>query len=60
MPASIRFTGDDEDMTLDELTAFVKAARDAGVPGDNPVRARLSVGDRKISVVEVLLGVDRS
>ncbi|MEV6833506.1 hypothetical protein AB0N17_03075 [Streptomyces sp. NPDC051133] len=59
MPATIRFTGDDKDLTLDELTKFVKAARQAGVPGDNPVRAGLSTSG-KIQQVEVLLDDDRS
>ncbi|TVZ96498.1 hypothetical protein [Streptomyces sp. BK340] len=59
MPATIRFTGDDKDMTLDELAAFVKAARQAGVPGDNPVRADLSMSG-KIKHVEVLLDDDAS
>ena len=59
MPAIIRFTGDDKDMTLDELAAFVKAARQAGTPGNNPVRAELSTSG-KIKEVEVLLDEDRS
>lgn len=42
MPAALRFTGEDKDLTLDELAEFVDAARKAGVPGDNPVRAELS------------------
>jgi hypothetical protein len=59
MPTTIRFTGDDKDLTLDELGAFVKSARQAGVPGDNPVRADLSTSG-KIAAVEVLLDDDRS
>jgi hypothetical protein len=59
MPATIRFTGDTKDLTLDELAQFVKDARNAGVPGDNPVRADVSTTG-KIKVVEVLLDVDRS
>lgn len=59
MPATIRFTGDDKDLTLAELTEFVKAARQAGVPSDNPVRADLSTSG-KIKAVEVLLDDDRS
>ncbi|RPE40251.1 hypothetical protein EDD90_3287 [Streptomyces sp. Ag109_O5-1] len=59
MPATIRFTGEDKDLTLDELAQFVKDARSAGVPGDNPVRADVSTSG-KIKVVEVLLDVDRS
>jgi len=46
MPADIRFTGEDKDMTLDELADFVKAARRAGVPGENPVRAELSMSGK--------------
>ena len=42
MPAALRFTGEEKDLTLDELAAFVNAARKAGVPRDNPVRAELS------------------
>lgn len=59
MPATVRFTGADKDLTLDELAEFVKAARHAGVPGDNPVRADLSTTG-KVKQVEVHLGVDRS
>lgn len=59
MPATVRFTGDDNNLTLDELAQFVKDARHAGVPGDNPVRADVS-NSGKIKVVEVLLDVDRS
>ena len=59
MPAIIRFTGDDKDLTLDELAKFVKAARQAGVPGDNPVRADLSTSG-KIKQVEVAMDEDRS
>ncbi|MEW2451212.1 hypothetical protein AB0896_27265 [Streptomyces parvulus] len=42
MPAALTFTGDDKDLTLDELAAFVDAAKKAGVPGSNPIRAELS------------------
>jgi len=52
MPAALRFTGEDKDLTLDELAAFVDAARKAGVPGDKPVRAELSTSG-KIKQVEV-------
>ncbi|MFC8432236.1 hypothetical protein [Streptomyces sp. NPDC057253] len=54
MPTSIRAHGDDKDMTLDELTRFVKDARKAGVPGDRHVRAELSTSG-KIKTVEVAL-----
>jgi len=52
MPAALRFTGEDKDLTFDELTEFVEAARRAGVPGSNPVRAELSTSG-KIKQVEV-------
>ncbi|MET7475087.1 hypothetical protein ABZT17_12100 [Streptomyces sp. NPDC005648] len=57
MPASVKFTGEDKDMTLDELADFVEAARKAGVPRDNPVRAELSTSG-KIKQVEVALDED--
>lgn len=57
MPAALKFTGVDKGMTLDELAAFVDAARKAGVPGDNPVRAELSMSG-KIKEVEAALGQD--
>ncbi|MFF7929308.1 hypothetical protein ACFZDP_51280 [Streptomyces mirabilis] len=52
-PHTLKFTGEDKDMTLDELDEFVKAARAAGVPGGNPVRAELSMS-RKIKEVEIV------
>ncbi|MFE2530326.1 hypothetical protein [Streptomyces sp. NPDC059371] len=42
MPTSIRATGEDKDMTFDELAQFVEDARRAGVPGDQNVREELS------------------
>lgn len=57
MPASLRFDGADKDMTLDELSDFVEAARRAKVPKDNPVRAELSTSG-KVKSVEVLLEPD--
>lgn len=57
MPAALKFTGEDKDLTLDELVAFVDAARKAGVPGDNPIRAELSTSG-KIKEVEILLDED--
>jgi hypothetical protein len=57
MPAALRFTGEDKDMTLDELAAFVDAARKAGVPRDNPIRAELSTSG-KIKQVEIALAED--
>jgi hypothetical protein len=56
MPAALRFTGEAKDLTLDEI---VKAARAAGVPGDNPVRAELSTS-QKIKEIEVAVEVDRT
>jgi len=57
MPAAIRFIGEDKDMTLDELAEFVDAAKKAGVPRDNPIRAELSTSG-KIKEVEIALGAD--
>jgi hypothetical protein len=57
MPASLRFDGADKDMTLDELSEFVEAARRAKVPKHNPVRAVLSTSG-KIKGVEILLEPD--
>ncbi|MER5905084.1 hypothetical protein ABT150_34235 [Streptomyces mirabilis] len=42
---------------IDELDEFVKAARAAGVPGGNPVRAELSMS-RKIKEVEIAIAED--
>jgi hypothetical protein len=58
MPATLKFTGEDKDLTLDELTAFVEAAKKAGVPGTNPIRAELSTTG-KIKHVETALDTDR-
>lgn len=44
-------------MTLDELAEFVEAARRAGVPKTNPVRAEVS-SSGKIKQVEVALVED--
>ncbi|MFE2712246.1 hypothetical protein ACFXKI_09710 [Streptomyces mirabilis] len=57
MPAALRFTGEDKDMTLDELAAFVDAAKKAGVPRDNVIRAELSTSG-KIKQVEIALAED--
>ncbi|NUO43750.1 MAG: hypothetical protein HOV82_17140 [Streptomyces sp.] len=57
MPATLKFTGEDKDLTLDELIEFVDAARKAGVPRDNPIRAELSTTG-KIKQVEVALDED--
>lgn len=57
MPASLKYRGEDKDMTLDELAEFVEAARKADVPGGNPVRAELSMSG-KIKQVEVAVVED--
>ena len=57
MPAALKFTGEDKDLTLDELAAFVDAARKAAVPGDNPIRADLPTSG-KIKTVEIALDQD--
>ncbi|MEU6520470.1 hypothetical protein [Streptomyces sp. NPDC046978] len=57
MPAVLRFTGEAKDMTLEELAAFVEAARRTDVPLDNPIHAELSTSG-KIKQVEVRIGVD--
>ena len=54
MPAALRFTGEEKDLTLDELAAFVDAARKAAAPGGNPIRAELSTSG-KIKEVEIAL-----
>lgn len=59
MPATLKFHGEDKDMTLDELAEFVEQARRAGVPKTNPVRAELSTSG-KIKQVEVAMGEDDS
>ncbi|MFF0138528.1 hypothetical protein ACFYRN_19060 [Streptomyces sp. NPDC005227] len=59
MPAALKFTGDAKDLTLDELAEFVKAARAAGVPGGNPIRAELSMS-QKIKEIQVAVDVDRT
>lgn len=53
----LRFSGTDKDMTLDELAAFIDAARKAGIPGASRVRAELSTSG-KIKEVEVPLEGD--
>jgi hypothetical protein len=59
MPATLRFIGEAKDLTLDEIDEFVQAARAAGVPGDNPVRAELSMS-QKLKALEVATSLDRS
>lgn len=57
MPAALKFTGEEKDMTLDELAEFIAMARKADVPGSNPVRAELSTSG-KIKQVEVAVVED--
>jgi hypothetical protein len=57
MPAALKFTGEEKDLTLDELRQFVDDARKAGVPGSNPIRAELSTSG-KIKEVEIRLVED--
>ncbi len=57
MPAALKFTGEDKDLTFDELAEFIEAGRRAGVPGSNPVRAELSTSG-KIKQVEVATNED--
>ncbi|WP_329391529.1 hypothetical protein OG625_39955 (plasmid) [Streptomyces sp. NBC_01351] len=54
MPKTLKFTGEDKNMTLEELEAFVKAARAADAPGDSNVSATLSTTG-KIKEIEVEL-----
>ncbi|WP_371579455.1 hypothetical protein [Streptomyces sp. NBC_01314] len=57
MPAALTFIGEDKDLTLDELVAFVEAAKKAGAPGTNPLRAELSTSG-KIKEIRVGLHED--
>lgn len=57
MPAALKFTGEEKDLTLDELAQFVDDAKRAGVPGGNPIRAELSTSG-KIKEVEIRLTED--
>ncbi|MBE4791000.1 hypothetical protein [Streptomyces caniscabiei] len=57
MPAAITFTGEDKDLTLDELAAFLEAAKKAGAPGTNPLRAELSTSG-KIKQIQIALNED--
>lgn len=56
MPATLRVTGDDKDLTLDELAQFVEDACKVGVPVRN-IRAELSTTGQ-IRAVEATLGED--
>ncbi|GAA2504560.1 hypothetical protein ACFW9F_13940 [Streptomyces sp. NPDC059506] len=53
---TVRFakSGSKKDMTLSELEQFVQAARKAGAPGDQPVKAVVSTSG-KIKTVEIQL-----
>ena len=55
MPAVLRFTGEDKDLTLDEIERFVETARRAGVPKGNVVRAELSTSGK---VKELTIALD--
>ena len=57
MPATLKFTGEEKDLTLDELAQFVEDARRARVPGGNVIRAELSTSG-KIKQVEIALAED--
>ncbi|MFD7884078.1 hypothetical protein ACFV3N_16765 [Streptomyces bauhiniae] len=57
MPTMLRAVGAEKDLTLDELHHFVTAAREAGVPGDNVVRAEVSTTG-KIKEVETSFSRD--
>lgn len=57
MPAAFRFTGEDKDLTLDELDEAIRAARKAGISGDRQIRAELSTSG-KIKAIEIALDGD--
>ncbi|MER5652673.1 hypothetical protein OG458_40550 [Streptomyces sp. NBC_01281] len=57
MPATLRFTGDDKDLTLDELAQLVEDACKVGVPVGRNIRAELSTTG-EIRAVEATLGED--
>ncbi|MBT2406220.1 MULTISPECIES: hypothetical protein [unclassified Streptomyces] len=54
MSKSLKFTGEEKNMTLEELESFVKAARAAEAPGDSTVNAVVSTSG-KIKEIEVKL-----
>lgn len=54
MPKTLKFTGDDKNMTLEEIEAFVRAARAADAPGNSNVTATLCTTG-KIKEIEVEL-----
>ncbi|WP_424217784.1 hypothetical protein ACN20G_37125 (plasmid) [Streptomyces sp. BI20] len=57
MPKTLKAVGEDKNMTLDEVRAFVKAAHKLGVPGDNPLTVEVSTSG-KIKQIEVELDED--
>lgn len=57
MALELRFTGEDKDMTFDELEAFVQKARANEVDGSRNVYAELSTSG-KVKVLIVNLGDD--
>ncbi|MFD7679196.1 hypothetical protein [Streptomyces sp. NPDC060187] len=57
MSATLRFTGADKDLTLDEFAQFVEDARKAGVPGDKNIRGEVSP-TKTIKAAEATLGKD--
>lgn len=57
MALELRFTGEDKDMTFDELEAFVQKARANEVDGNRNVYAELSTSG-KVKVLIVNLGDD--
>ncbi|MFD8288062.1 hypothetical protein ACFV2B_07480 [Streptomyces lavendulae] len=52
MPKTLKCTGEEKNMTLNEIEEFVKAARAAEVPGDSNVSAVVSTSG-KIKEIEV-------
>ncbi len=57
MPTDLRFTGEDKDLTLDEIAKFVDDARRAGAAGSNAVRAEVSTSG-KVKQLTVRLDED--
>jgi hypothetical protein len=57
MALELRYSGEDKDMTFDELAAFVEQARSNGVDGSRNVYAELSTSG-KVKVLIVSLGDD--
>jgi hypothetical protein len=44
---------DKSGMTLDELAAFVEAARSSGIPGDAQVTAVVKIGSARVKKIEI-------